>query len=74
MNTEEIKTSITSNTIPVEALAMALLPLGLCIVHRDVVSEALAALQTMDDDEGLLRGLPDQIEVSLTAALTGSAQ
>jgi hypothetical protein len=57
----------------VEALAMALLPLGLCIVHRDVVSEALAALQAMDDDDGLLRDLLDQIEARLTAALTGSA-
>jgi len=73
MNTEEIKTSITTNAIPVEALAMALLPLGLCIVHRDVVSEALGLVQTTDDEEGLSRDLLDQLENRLTAALTGSA-
>ena len=73
MNTEEIKTSITSNTIPVEALAMALLPLGLCIVHRDVVSEALGLVQTVEDEEGLSRDLLSQLEDRLIAALTGVA-
>jgi len=70
MNTEEIKTSITSNTIPVEALATALLPLGLCIVHRDVVSEALGLVQTVEDEEGLSRDLLSQLEDRLIAALT----
>jgi hypothetical protein len=73
MNTEEIKTSITSNTIPVEALAMALLPLGLCIVHRDVVSEALGLVQTVEDEEGLSGDLLARLECKLTAALAGSA-
>jgi hypothetical protein len=73
MNTEEIKNSITTNTIPVEALAMALLPLGLCILHRDVVSEALGLVQTMEDEEGLSADLLRHLEARLTAALAGSA-
>jgi len=73
MNPEEIKNSITTNTIPVEALAMALLPLGLCIVHRDVVSEALGVVKTVEDKEGLSWDLLDQIEDKLIAALNGSA-
>jgi len=73
MNPEEIKTGITSNTIPVEALAMALLPLGLCIVHRDVVSEALGVVKTFEDKEGLSWDLLDQLEDRLIAALNGSA-
>jgi len=73
MKTEEIKAHITENTIPVESLAAALLPLGLCIVHRDVVSEALAVVQTTDDAEGLLSELLNQLEDKLIAALTGKA-
>ena len=73
MNTEEIKNSITSNAIPVEALAMALLPLGLCIVHRDVVSEALGLVQTTDDADGLMDESLNQLEDRLIAALTGKS-
>jgi hypothetical protein len=73
MNPEEIKNIITSNTIPVEALAMALLPLGLCIVHRDVVSDALGVVKTVEDKEGLSWDLLDQLEDRLIAALNGSA-
>ena len=73
MNPEEIKNSITTNTIPVEALAMALLPLGLCIVHSDVVYEALALVLTAEDKEGSSGELLRQLEARLTAALAGSA-
>lgn len=73
MTHEEIKNNITTNNIPVEALAQALLPLGLCIVHRDVVSEALAVVQTADDDEGLVGDLLQQLEGRLMAALMGRA-
>lgn len=73
MDPEEIKASITSDAVPVEALAMALLPLGLCILHRDVVSEALGLLQVVEDKEGLSGDLLRQLEDRLIAAMTGKA-
>jgi hypothetical protein len=42
-------------------------------VHRDVVSEALGLVQTVEDEEGLSRDLLDHLENRLTAALTGVA-
>lgn len=37
----------------VKSLAKALLPLGLCIVHRDLVRDCLTVVEQTEDAEGL---------------------
>lgn len=55
--------------MPVEDLAQALLPLDLCIVHRDSVRMLLSFLKTGDDSDGLsnsdIYALIQRLELSL---------
>lgn len=59
-------------TLPVEELAKALLPLGLCIVHQNVVRNALGIVRSSEDDEGLsgeeLRVTIERLELALKGA------
>ena len=60
-------------TLPVEELAKALLPLGLCIVHQNVVRYAMGIVQATDNADGLSS---DELRVTverLEAALKGHA-
>ena len=63
----------SESPMPVEMLAAALKPLGLCIVHRDAVSQALAIVEQTDSAEGLSGDSLRQLERSLKAALEGRA-
>ncbi len=56
---------------PIEDLALALLPLGLCIVHKDAVKNALTVVEAASDTDGLSRESLLDLERSLNAALTG---
>lgn len=59
--------------IPVVALAGALIPFGLCIVHRDAVRNALTVVQETTDDEGLSMDDLRRLEEHLQGALVGRA-
>lgn len=59
--------------MPVETLAKSLLPFDLCIVHRNVVRDALDIVQQTDDAEGLSGDDLRRLERRLNAALNGSA-
>ena len=60
------------DAMPVEELAKALLPLDLCIVHRNVVRNALGIVRSSEDDEGLsgeeLRVTIERLELALKGA------
>ena len=56
---------------PIVDLAQALLPLGLCILHKDAVTKALNLVEGTTDMEGLARESLLELERSLNAALTG---
>lgn len=60
-------------TLPVEELAKALLPLGLCIVHQNVVSNALHLAKSADNTDGLSSDELRVTEQRLAAALKGHA-
>lgn len=49
----ETLTDGAGESLPVEELAKVLLPLGLCIVHQNVVRNALGIVLSTDDSEGL---------------------
>lgn len=59
--------------MPVEMLAKGLLPFDLCIVHRNVVLDALAIVEQTNDTEGLSGDDLRRLERRLNAALNGSA-
>lgn len=59
--------------MPVEELAKALLPLGLCIVHQNVVSNALHLAKSADNTDGLSSDELRVTEQRLAAALKGHA-
>lgn len=61
------------DAMPVEELAKALLPLDLCIVHRNVVSNALHLVKTTDYIDSLSREELAVTERRLVAALKGHA-
>ena len=56
---------------PIVELAQALLPMGLCILHKDAVKNALTVVETAADTDGLSRESLLELERSLNAALTG---
>lgn len=56
---------------PIVDLAQALLPMGLCILHKDAVTKALSLVENTTDLEGLARDSLLELERSLNAALTG---
>jgi len=56
---------------PIVELAQALLPMGLCILHKDAVTKALNLVESTTDLEGLDRESLLELERSLNAALTG---
>lgn len=61
-------------SLDVEALARLLLTFGLCIVHRDVVIQALDVVKQTDDVDGLSWEGLKQLETRLTLARDGIAQ
>jgi len=63
----------TDVQIPIEDLAKALLPLGLCIVHKSLVLNTLALLSTTDDEDGLSGTEMRIMEDRFSAALKGAA-
>jgi hypothetical protein len=56
---------------PIVDLAQALLPMGLCILHKDAVKNALTVVETTTDTDGLSSEALLELERSLNAALTG---
>lgn len=61
------------NTMPVEAMAQVLLPLDLCIVHKEVISQARHIVYQTDDVDGLSRDDLALLFNRLDAALAGRA-
>ena len=59
--------------MPVMELAKTLLPLGLCIVHRDLVRDCLAIIEQTEDAEGLSGEDLRRLERGLNASLKGGA-
>jgi hypothetical protein len=59
--------------IPIEDLAKALQPLGLCIVHKSLVLNTLALLSTVEDADGLSGTEMRIMEERFSAALKGAA-
>lgn len=59
--------------MPVESLAKALLPLGLCIVHRDLVRDCLTIVEQTEDAEGLSGDELRRLDRGLNSALKGGA-
>jgi plasmid stabilization system protein ParE len=64
---------VNDEPMPVETLARALLPFNLCIVHREVVRNALSVVNDTTDEEGLSGEDLRRLAASLLAALAGSA-
>lgn len=60
--------------MPVEDLAQALLPLDLCIVHRESVRQLLEFLKTGDDSDGLSNSDIHTLIKRLELSLKGRAQ
>lgn len=63
----------SEETMPVQFLAKALLPLGLCIVHRDLVRDCLTIVEQTEDAEGLSGDDLRRLELGLGASLNGGA-
>lgn len=61
-------------SLDVETLARLLLTLGLCIVHRDAVIQALEVVNQADDVDGLSWDDLRLLEGRLTLARDGHAQ
>ncbi|MBU0917850.1 MAG: hypothetical protein KKD97_16005 [Gammaproteobacteria bacterium] len=61
-------------SLDVETLARLLLTLGLCIVHRDVVIQALDVVKQTEDVDGLSCEGLKQLETKLALARDGIAQ
>ncbi len=57
--------------MPVLELARALQPLGLCIVHRELVLECLRVIESLDDDEGVSSEKLHRLQNGLSASLRG---
>lgn len=57
--------------MPVLELATALKPLGLCLVHRELVLECLRVIESIDDDEGLSSEKLHRLQSGLSASLRG---
>jgi hypothetical protein len=57
--------------LPVLELANALLPFGLCIVHRDVVTNALAITEQTDDIDGFSSEALSKLAEALRSSLRG---
>lgn len=64
----------TAASLDVETLARLLLTLGLCIVHRDVVIQALDVVKQADEVDGLSWDGLKQLETKLALARDGIAQ
>lgn len=64
----------SNEPLPVEALAQALLKLDLCIVHREVVRQAMDIIGETDDDEGLSGADIAEVISRLNMAHEGRAQ
>ena len=52
-------------------LAISLQTMGLCILHKDAVRNALTVVETATDTDGLSRDSLFALERSLNAAITG---
>lgn len=61
-------------SLDVEALARLLLTLGLCLVHRDVVIQALNVVTQAEDVDGLSWEGLKHLETKLALARDGVAQ
>lgn len=61
-------------SLDVEALARLLLTLGLCLVHRDVVSQAIEVVKQADDVDGLSYTELAKLQERLQLAHDGVAQ
>lgn len=60
-------------SLDVDSLARLLLTLGLCIVHRDVVGQAMEIVKQTDDAEGLSYDQLANLQERLQLAYLGTA-